>query len=78
MSDQVKIESITLKLQQRSITLSVEDARALQAALDELLGKGIAPITVPIVVERPEPWRYRPWWEYTTTDQGITATWCAG
>lgn len=41
MSDKVEIKKITLKLGKREVTLSIEEAKNLKEALEELFGKSI-------------------------------------
>lgn len=63
----VKIDSIKLKVGEVTLNLSVEDARALKAALDALLGSpyiSYVPYTQPVVTwpNRKDWWKYEPVW----------------
>ena len=76
----VRVTRITIKIKDKTISLTPEEARDLKAALGEVLGEPISIPTVtlpPIIIERP----WRPWrdcWETTGDAREMVVTWTAG
>jgi len=75
-----RVAKIVIEVGGAELSLSVEDAKTLQAALNELLAQ---PATPPIVLRQyvPTPWQPSPYWYYTsggtsTTSPGSTV-YCA-
>jgi hypothetical protein len=87
MSKEVEISKIIIKIGKKEIKLSLEEARELQATLDDTLGTKetfiiptypVYPVVERIierVVERPQcpPYRIIPMWEYHPNVWTVTA-----
>lgn len=70
------IESIKIKIGEKSIELSPEEAKQLRDSLDEVLGKHVCPTPYYIPYVPYYPYRIEPVWEppYRTTWDTGTAT----
>lgn len=70
--NKVEISKINIKIGDKSIELSLEEAQELRQILDETFGqKTVFYPSAPIIIERPYI-RPRQWWE------GPTVTWTTG
>ena len=61
-NDEVKIDSITLKIAGATLRLTLDEARRLHEALGGLFPSCATPQVVPLIVTYPDYWRTRPWW----------------
>ena len=69
----ITIENINIKIPgNKSISLTIEQAKDLQKLLNDTFGTEAIPMQVPIYVE-PWPWKYR-WWEPVWTCDTNTVT----
>ena len=66
----IEITDITIKMGQKKVTLSPDEARELMEALEMLLGAP-EPKVVERIIER-NPWRY---WSWGTYSPNTTAKW---
>lgn len=73
--NKVEISKINIKIGDKEIPLTLEEAQELRQILDDTFGqKMVVYPSTPIYIERPRPWRY---WEptitWTTTTSGISS-----
>lgn len=71
MKNKVRISKINIKIGDKEISLSLDEAQELRQILDETFGKRVIYPYQPLIIERPvvRPWQ---WWESPTITCGTS------
>lgn len=84
MMADIEVSKIVLNIRARPVELTVEELRALYAAIGELLGKADGPVVIwnqpPVVIPRDNHpgWPYGPRWICTTSGGSARLEWGTG
>lgn len=79
MSDKVEISKVCFKIGDKTIDLTLDEAKKLQELLNSNFGQRYVPQNVPIIIEKavpyyPDPYRWKEWkitWTGNSPNQQI-------